>query len=433
VPLSLVSPGVGWIRSERVRRRGWQTLGASAAVAMLSWALMIPLDAPSLFLLSILAGLTGIGSAVVIASAARSSALRWPGTVRIADGQIAVAGTAMTATVPLTEVVDGWIEHPHGVRLRVKDGRTLAVDAPDAQTADAMLVAAGVGPAQRVVSVPLSSSAAVTAGGRALATAGIALIAPALLFMIAVISVGLRDALAAPSAAGVLALIFIALFTGLLGFGAAALLSTLRRREAIVGLDGVTFRQSRRRIFVPYAEMTGVEPDARGVAIHRTKGGSVTLPTWQAGEALLPGPGRAPTDPLADGVVRQRVLLDRIGKAARASRRGSADLDELDRRGRSLEAWRADVRRLAKSPTGYRSTSLTSADLADVVEDVGAPPERRIAAAMGLADSEDAGAKERVRVVIDTCADEELKEALEHAAAIEAIEADPIERVLGRA
>ena len=96
-----------------------------------------------------------------------------------------------------------------------------------------------------------------------------------------------------------------------------------------------------------------------------------------------------------------------------------------------METWRVEVGALAGRDGNFRTASLTTADLADVVEDVEAPAERRIAAAMAVADSGDSAAQQRMRIAIDTCANDELRVALERAAEAE-LEEDDLDRVIHR-
>lgn len=420
------SPRVGWLQNERTRRRAGWTLGGSAITALLCAFLMFPFDSPALFVTSCVAALVAIVSATILGASAHSAARRVPGSVEVIDGQIIVTEPKGLTRIPLTDVVDGWIEHPHDVRVRLKDARVLAVEAPDPATAEALLVAAGVGPSQRVLAVPTSSAASLTRGGVPSSILGIALLSPLVLASAGVASVGVVDVLTDVSGPGIAAMLFMFMIVAAGVFGIAKLIGGLRLGRAIVGVDGVTLKRGRQSTFVPYASITRVEPSARGVWLHRHDGPSLELPTWRRGEPAL-APGAAPSE----GQRRQRVLIDRIERASRASRRSSTDLAMLDRSGRSMETWRAEVGALAGREGRFRAASLTTADLADVVEDVEAPAERRIAAAMAVADSGDTTARQRMRIAIDTCANDDLRVALERAAEAE-LEEDDLERVIQR-
>jgi hypothetical protein len=316
------------------------------------------------------------------------------------------------------------------VRFRTRDRWVLAISTHDMASAEALLSAAGTSPSQRTLSVPLASVASQSAGGVPAAVIGISLLSPVLLFMAAVLSVGLADVAKGLSTVNTIGMSMLTAITLLIGLAIALITSSLRRREAVVGSDGVTLRQGRRATFVPYARMAGVEAYARGVRLRRTDGSLVLLATCRHTDPPLEG-ALSPSVAATEGARCQQVLLDRIARAARVSRRASADLQTLDRRGRSLAAWRDEVQAMARVKTDYRSTGLSSADLADVVEDVVVSPERRLGAALALAGTDDPTARRRVRVAIDTCADDALRAALEQAAEAE-LEEETAGRVLLR-
>lgn len=72
----------------------------------------------------------------------------------------------------------------------------------------------------------------------------------------------------------------------------------------------------------------------------------------------------------------------------------------LDRDGRSQEAWRSDLRGLLTAES-YRHQSITREDLLRVLEDPRSPAQRRVAAAMALADTPDATVAIRARAAVD--------------------------------
>jgi hypothetical protein len=203
----------------------------------------------------------------------------------------------------------------------------------------------------------------------------------------------------------------------------------LGRRMALVGADGVVLRGALRARRARYADVTEVSPDPRGVRIHRNGLKSLLIPT--TGWSSLPVPPRdAHGAALPDGEALREVLLDRIGAAREAWERGAyahPGLEALDRRGRAIDAWREDLRKILVADGDYRRAGLSAADLGGVIEDASAPSERRIAAAVALSASAPDEARRRVRVAADACADEELRHAIERAAEGE-IEAAVAER-----
>jgi hypothetical protein len=112
------------------------------------------------------------------------------------------------------------------------------------------------------------------------------------------------------------------------------------------------------------------------------------------------------------------ALATRIQEAREASHRtfDGAALELLDRRGRTVAAWREALARITHRSGDYRSSVLESADLAQVIEDVSAPAERRIGAALALAALPgDPELKLRVRVAAQASANETMRVALERA------------------
>lgn len=420
--MRIVSDSVGVHRGEQIRRWGWRGLGLGALVTFLSWSLMVPLDSFALFVTSLASGGLTVVSALAIGAAARRESARFPAAVEVTETEVVVHGPR-PITLARADVVDGWVAHPHHVHLRARGGQTLIVATAGDAEAQALLERAGVGPAQRVLTVPLSSPASTTWGAAPLCVAGIALLSPAALFLAAVVSLGVQEMVTAPQAIGVFVTV---LFLGLLATLLVAifgLVTALRRREAVIGVDGVTVKSPLTRVFVPYADVVQVTPHAHGVELRRHQRPPVLLPTWKRGERPIHPQQLVYAEP----AIRQRVLLDRIARAAGASRRAPA-AEALDRGARTITAWRDHVVALGRR-AGYRQEHFSPQDLAAVLEDPSAPRERRIAAALALAASDEPALTHRLRVAIDTCADDELRLALEHAAAEEH---DELERTLRR-
>jgi hypothetical protein len=94
----------------------------------------------------------------------------------------------------------------------------------------------------------------------------------------------------------------------------------------------------------------------------------------------------------------------------------------LDREGRTQEAWRTALRALLTAES-YRGVTLSRDEMVSVLEDEAGPTERRVAAALALADATDAdvairarvaaeGADERVRVVLTGALDGALDDVV---------------------
>ena len=68
------------------------------------------------------------------------------------------------------------------------------------------------------------------------------------------------------------------------------------------------------------------------------------------------------------------------------------------------------------STASYRRPGVVNEEIASVLEDAGAPPQLRIAAAMALTPVGDAAIRLRIEGVVRTCADDRLRVALQAAA-----------------
>lgn len=417
---------VGWLRGERVRRGAWASLAASSVLTALLAAVAVPVGARVLGIGTLLGLLAMAGSAVGVAASSRLGSTRRRGEVSIEGDQIVVASGGRVTRRPLVELQDGWIEEPGDVILRWKDGAVLAVDAEDGDRADGLLAAAGVAATHRALAVRLSSGASRVALGVPLSVAGVSALAPAFLFMMMVVGLGVADLIRAPTAAAILGMLMILFLLGVLGLLITSLLDAVRAPEAVVGIDGIRVRRLLDDRFISHRDVHSVEEGPRGVIL-RTARGPIELSTWRRGGPLLDTP-----DGVASPAGRARgVLAERIRDAKSAGTRGSASIAALDRGGRTLAAWRDEVRALARGKGAYRQAGLGPSELGDVVLDATAPAERRIAAAMALGAAEEPAHRDRVRIAIESCADAELKAALEQAAADELEEA-VVEKVIAR-
>jgi hypothetical protein len=311
--------------------------------------------------------------------------------------------------------VQGFVESPDRVHLVLRGGETVVARA-SRRDADRLLQAAGVSPSERVLRVPLVSAAARIPGGPVLAGAALGV----LFFLGALAAMLCASAARAYLLHGSLyrldEMLDEGAALGIIAILAAGVALTLRRREAILGTEGVVFRSALRRRFFPYAALRGVEPHLRGVRLDRRAGRAVVLPT-----------GRIFTH---ESEVYRDVLLERLREGLAGGGGTSlaqVDLDRLERRGRPLAAWRDELAALLTEAGDYRRRGLSAVDLGAVIEDTSAPVERRIGAAVALGATHRDEARRRVRIATQASVDDELRRALEQAAEGE-IEAALLER-----
>lgn len=419
--MQVESSHVGIDRTERRRRRALRGFWVSMAAFVLV-CLGMSMGASALCLVSYIPFIATLICLVGVISPSGRPVLV-PGRVTVEGGVLRVEPSRAAPAkqpayllteqrIPLADVVQGYWEAPSLVHLVTRSGEAVVVSLARDE-GERLLHAAGVAASERVLRVPLASLASrvpALAGLTGLAAGGLGF---SMLFALMVMGGALRapggmHALGRESIRGGLAL------AGLLATS-YGLLALLRRREAVVGTDGVRYRRFLRTRFIPYPSVARVGPYAAGVEIERRDGAVVRLRTLAAGAM--------------DAEARRAVLLDRIQQAmtADAGALARVDLERLDRHGRPFTVWRAELGKLLSGTSDYRTTVLSAADLASVIEDPAAPAARRIAAVVALGAAQPEEARRRVRIVAPAFADDELRRALERAAEGE-IDEDVVER-----
>ncbi len=412
---------VGTIKSERLRRLGLRGLGASIAVFTLLGIASIALHTASPCLISVIAQLSGAASIIALLRAGSRAPPRMaPCTVTVEGTAITIGqGSEIIAQIPIASITQGHFEEPDRVHLATASGVTWVITVRSAEEAEALLRAASVTAAERVLRVPLTSAASQIPGGPAFGLIALLLLCPATFFTSLVATVGAKELTHQFSWGSFGAFSIVVGLTAALSAITYAVFGLLRRREALIGTDGIAYQKSLRKQFIPYGSVREVLPDTRGVRLVCTDGRSIVLPTQERTDRPLSfgvtAPGAVPTPAEA----RRKALMDRIAQA-KAAGGGSVlarvALDKLDRNDRPVTRWKLDLQNLAKESADYRNRELSLNDLCAVIEDAGAPPERRIAATVALAGRDKGEAHRRVRIAAQACADEELRRALESAA-----------------
>ena len=415
-----------------VERRGRSTRIALAifALALLAFAaatwrfvvVLVP-DAESLYAM--------LGSlAVVVASASAVVARRFdptrsaPASAR-SRGELLVGAGGLSVTTRRVKraygagfVADGWIDDAGevvSVILRMRDGDVISLEMPTLAEARAVLVAAGVAAEQQVLRMRLANPMSqVPIGGCIAAFGGVVL---SIVGMIAALVVAVAPATGGAwgPALGILTAV-VALF--------ALLVRALIPRQIVIGTDGIAVPRAFGTTFVAHDQISEVISTVGAVVLRIRGAKPVRLPTGSRYGGRLP---RA-----QESV--HTALLNRLAEAQEAGRRGSSEgarLGDLDRDGRSFAVWREHLRGLTSSAS-YRRAGVVNEEIASVLEDAGAPPHLRVAAAMALAPASDAAIRLRIAGVVRTCADDHLRVALQAAVDDELTE-DELSPLLRRA
>jgi hypothetical protein len=301
----------------------------------------------------------------------------------------------------LADLEQGGFREPDSMVLRLRSGLELRVRAAR-KDAEAFLDHAGVSTRQRVLRVPVASASSERPGGEPLAFLGMVLVG-LLAFVSTIVGAALlADVFRGHFHRADVPYLVVCVFISALGaLALRALAAFLGRREVVVGADGVAIEARGRRTFVSYTAMARVTRAGRGVILELRDGSRVELPLKAQ-----------------DVLERRELLLSRIADAIAsiAPRCSTARLDLLDQGARPVEVWRAALRALIDRPESYRGVHLTLDQLLEVVADVRASPERRVAASVALSATDDEGHRSRIRALAQACADDDLRAAMEHAA-----------------
>ncbi len=215
---------------------------------------------------------------------------------------------------PIADVVQGWWEDPDLVHLAMKNGEVLVVKVESAAEGTRLLQAAGVTAAERVLRVPLASAASQVPGGSSFGGALLALFGSVLLFAFAGLAQSVREMMRYVDTDQISAFTVLVTAVSLLAFAVYAIAAALRRREVVVGTDGIAYKKTLTTEFIPYSNLARVLRDTRGVRLQRKDGRRLLLPTRGAGERPLPlAPRTAPARTPAEA--QRRVLIERIDAA----------------------------------------------------------------------------------------------------------------------
>lgn len=323
------------------------------------------------------------------------------GEVAVGNGALRLRRGGSVREFALSSVRGGWLEPWRDGLAAVIDlgSRRLMIAVDDDTQGMQLLEAAGVGPAQQVLRVPLGSRAVLSGQGTVFHLLG-----PVLLVLMAFgPAVAFFDILGDVLRTGA-GWQDLAVFGGVLlavmviGLGLGWMLVP---GEASVGRDGVALRRLWNRRFFPFARVKGAVTTEHGVSLE-CEDGPIQLPT-----ATFFANESGPREALA------RRIRDAMASWAAAD--SPAGLLPLERRGLSITAWR-DALAGSLGRSDYRSVGAEQGDLVQLLEAPTTPLEQRVGAALALGVAPlDPEVKLRVRAAIDSSAHEPSRDALQHA------------------
>jgi hypothetical protein len=198
--------------------------------------------------------------------------------------------------------------------------------------------------------------------------------------------------------AGIAALVSVA---GTLAMSVAALLAIPRSGLLFVTLDGLVLHRAGWPLHLPFYVIKRDHVDEEGVVLETDAGDVVRIE--------LVDPLDRARYPEAAAEARRRAA-----EPPPPRRYPLAVAAEFGRRGRSIEAWRAAI--VGPREGGYRGLRVEDDDALSVLEDLRAPTELRIGAALALRGTTDPALGRRVRVAVYACPDDDLRAALSEAA-----------------
>ena len=346
-----------------------------------------------MFFASCTAGMVVLGGVAIFAAAgftalvqvalhAAADRKRRGGRALLVDEGVHVFPTGAESVLVRRERVATGFEEPatSSVVIVLDDGREIALALPGDDEPEEVLEHLGVAVAQRSLSLPLRGT--VGAGTWAFIGMAIGLVA-------GVIVDGAFDV------GPLVPLALVAACAGTLGVW-------LGRPSVTIGVDGIRIKGALGARFVPFCEVESVgwsvpPGQGRGGGVIRVvaRNRTIELPLYGAPHA------------------RVQSLRHRIEQAAERHAGGRArKVLSLGRAGRTVEAWRTEVKRVASADAGFRDAALGPADFERILADASAPADERIGAALALRVAAPEAAPSAIRVAMQTSADEALRGGL---------------------
>lgn len=222
----------------------------------------------------------------------------------------------------------------------------------------------------------------------------------------------------------------VALAVGVLASGAVRAFAANAKKPGVtgsivLGKDGIALKQAMNERFIAFGNIERVDETEAGAQLSLRDGEVVAVDILPVVRPEVTTPGTL-TAALSAWRRAQLVALLREGirpEGAEIVRAGAL----LERRGRTVSAWRAALIELMREASGgYRTASLPREQALAVLEDGHAPGELRIGAALALSTGGRAGeyatprgldpdTVRRLRIAVETCVNQDVRTALRDA------------------
>ena len=376
-----------------IRHVGFEARGTTTRLLWLALALLL-ISFVAIFLTAFLGGpgelaaacgSTFLGSALLSLLSVAFREVRFPigRSMKFEQDALRVLlRTGKTLSFAPETFVEGWYSlETRRVHLRRRDGNIVSADVPDAETASQLLQQLGVDASKRTMRIRL--------GAVDFLNAMVWLLGPiAAIFIGEAIgsAVRMNGALSIPIAVIVFILEFFAVRKL---FGPAHL---------VIGADGIIVEKRFGKQFVPYGELESISTADSHVTLHLVNGSKIRAKARHLAQEESDVIDQRVRDALA---LRDQRLADPAALAA------------LDRGKHDGKAWRDALRGLFDKDRGYRQAKLTREQISAVLVDPAAPVDRRIGAAMALSQSGDVDLKSKIRVAVESSANQKVRVAFE--------------------
>jgi hypothetical protein len=195
--------------------------------------------------------------------------------------------------------------------------------------------------------------------------------------------------------------------------------------SVVLGTDGLALKYATSERFIAFGSIARVDETEAGAQLSLLDGEVVDVDVVP----LVPVDAKAPGTLTATLSAQRRAQLLQLVREGLRAERGESDRAGalLERRGRTVRAWREGLLELMREAGGgYRTATLPREQAFAVLEDGHAPGELRIGAALALSTGGRAGEHAtprgldadtvvRLRIAVETCVNQDVRTALRDA------------------